>query len=103
MTSVMHHPRVAWDLAQTTLAMAEADDVRCVWFAEQFALRLGAIMQRELQQTRDRLARDTRPDMHPVELGRWRARIEDVLLEDRDLAEELTRLRLDANSRLAES
>jgi hypothetical protein len=101
MTTVMHQPRVAWDLARTTVAMAEATEEQYLWFAGQLEQRLGTSMRRELAMTRDQLARSVRPDTHSIELGRWRARIEGVLSEDPRLAQALTQLRLDASSRPA--
>jgi hypothetical protein len=100
-TTVLHHPRVAWDLARTTVAMAEASDELYQWFAAQLDHRLNPSMRDELERTRDWLARSVRPDAHPVQLGRWRVRFEDVLDEDPRIAEDLTLLRLQANSRLA--
>ena len=99
-TGVVHQPRVAWDVAQTTVAMAEADDERYLWFAQQFEQCLGPSMRHELLRTRDVLARSIRPEARTVELGRWRVRIGDALAEEPRRAEALTRLRLDANSRL---
>ena len=100
-TRVLHHPRVAWDLARTTVTMAAAADELYQWFEGKLERRLGPVMRGELRQTRDRLVRDERPDTRLVELGRWRVRIEDALSEDPLLAEDLTLLRLDASSRLA--
>jgi hypothetical protein len=88
-------------MARTTVTMATAADEHYLWFFEQVEHRLGPTTARELRQTRDRLAHQERPDTRHLELGRWRVRIEDVLSEDPGLAEDLTLLRLDANSRLA--
>jgi hypothetical protein len=91
-TTVVHHPRVAWDVARTVVAMAMADDERYSWFVGQVEQCLGASARLELGQTRHRLAHTVRPDAHPVELGRWRVRIEDALSNDPALAEALSRL-----------
>ena len=72
--------------------MATADDERYLWFAGQVEQCLGPSARLELGQTRDRLAHAIRPDAHPVELGRWRVRIEDALSNDPRLAEALSRL-----------
>ena len=98
-TSVVHQPRVAWDLAQTTVAMAEADDEAFGWYAGQFEQCLGPSMRHELQLTR-LLLPASRRDVRLVELGRWRVRIEDALAEQPQRAEALTRLRAEALTRL---
>jgi hypothetical protein len=100
-TRVLHPPRVAWDLARTTVAMAAAAEDRYRWFEGQIEQRLGLAFARELRRTRERMYDEAFSDVRNIELGRWRVRIEDVLLEDPLLAEDLTLLRLDANSRLA--
>ena len=88
-------------MARAIVAMAMADDERYLWFAGQVEQCLGASARLELGQTRDRLAHAVRPDAHPVELGRWRVRIEDALSTNPHLADDLTRLRLAASVRLA--
>jgi hypothetical protein len=100
-TTVLHQPRVAWDLARTTVAMAEASDEQFQWFAGELGRLLTSYIRDEFAWTRKRLATSTRPDAHSIELGRWRVRIEDVLGEDPRLAEDLTMLRLAAAARLA--
>jgi hypothetical protein len=100
-TTVLHAPRVAWDLARTTVAMAAAGIEPYQWFAGQIERRLGPAFARELGRTRERMYDDGVTDIRLVELGRWRVRIEDVISEDPRLAEDLTLLRLDANARLA--
>jgi hypothetical protein len=99
-TSVVHYPRVAWDLAQTAVAMAAGTEQQSRWFAEQIALRLGPAAGLEVDQTRRRLIADERVDVHPVELGRWRVRIEDALTTDPALGADLAQLRTTAQSRL---
>jgi len=83
---------VAWDVARTVVAMAMADHEQYLRFAGQVEQCLGTSARLELGQTRDRLAHVVRPDAHPVELGRWRVRIEDALANDPSLAEALSRL-----------
>ena len=87
-------------MARTVVAMAMADDEHHVWFAGQVEQCLGALARLELGQTRERLAHAVRGDAHPVELGRWRVWIEDALSRDPRLADDLSRLRLEANARL---
>jgi hypothetical protein len=99
MTVVTHSPRVAWDLARTTVAMAGATSERYGWFAGQVEQRLGAAARHELEQTRARLARDEPPNIHPIELGRWRVRLEDALAADPSLGALLLELRVAADTR----
>jgi len=74
------------------VATAMADDERYSWFAGQVEQCLGTSARLELGQTRDRLAHVVRPDAHPVELGRWRVRIEDALSNEPALAQALSGL-----------
>jgi hypothetical protein len=99
MTVVTHSPRVAWDLARTTVAMAGATSERYGWFARQVELCLGADARHELERTRARLVHDERPDIHPIELGRWRVRLEDALAADPGLGALLIGLRVAASTR----
>jgi hypothetical protein len=100
-TSFVHKPRVAWDLARATLAMAGAADEHFRWFGHEVERRLGWDMASELHKTRERLVRNERLDVHEVELGRWRARIEDLLAQNPRMTETLVELRTEANARLA--
>jgi hypothetical protein len=100
MTTVTHSPRVAWDLARATVAMAGAAAEKYGWFAGQLEQRLGIAARHELEQTRVRLIRDERLDVYQVELGRWRVRLEDALAVDPSLGSGLVQLRADATVRL---
>ena len=98
-TAVVHHARVAWDVAQRAVAAAEDTDERFRWFEAELGAILGPDHQRELAGTRRRLAGEIRPDIRSVEIGRWRVRIEDALGVRPDLAERLHDLRLAARPR----
>ena len=100
-TSVLHQSRVAWDLALATVAIAQASTEHIRWFSAQLDQRFGPAMRDAFRDSRYQLLHSERPDVHAVELGRWRVRIEDLLGEDPSLAEDLTLLRLEANSRVA--
>ena len=97
-TSVIHHPRVAWDMARATLAMAWSY-VHYEWFAGQLQQQLGPAARQEFDRTRARLIRDERADVHQVELGRWRVRFEDALSVDPSLGAGLAQLHTDAAAR----
>jgi hypothetical protein len=93
---VLHQPRVAWDLARTVVAAAESTEETYVVFRDHLVRRLGAVVGQELVDTRKRLARSDRDDARFVEIGRWRFRLEDLLRDRPDLAEDLQTLRKDA-------
>jgi hypothetical protein len=97
-TPVIHHPRVAWDMARATLAMAWSD-MNYEWFAGHLEQQLGPAARQEFDRTRDRLIRDERPDVHQVELGRWRVRFEDALSVEPSLGASLTHLHTEAAAR----
>jgi hypothetical protein len=99
-TAVVHHARVAWDFAQQAVAAAGDPTEGFAWFLAQLGAVLGPDHQRELLGTRDRIAREIRPDIRLVEIGRWRVRIEDSLKADPDLVELISALRLAARERL---
>ena len=98
---IYHQPRVAWDLARIVASLATSEDDLYVWFSTRVGELLGPSYRRHLYDTRARLATSTRDDAPLVEAGLWRARLEDVLRGQADLAEDLHILRLDAASRLA--
>jgi hypothetical protein len=98
-TAVVHHARVAWDFAQQAVAAAGDPTDGFAWFLAQLGAVLGPDHQRELLDTRDRIARDFRPDIRSVEIGRWRVRIEDMLRAEPDLAVLISALRLAARER----
>ena len=102
-TSVIHQPRVAWDLARTTLALAAAGHDEYRWFAAQVERWLGRRARDEFGETRWRLIAAERADVHAVELGRWRVRLEDAMSRDPSLGASLAELRLDAQARLSTS
>jgi hypothetical protein len=101
-TRILHHPRVAWDLARAVVAGAGSTDELYAWLNLRVAQLLGDSYARDLYDTRVRLVRAERPDVRQVEAGRWRARIEDVLGFHPDLAEDLSLLHLDTSFRLRE-
>jgi hypothetical protein len=100
-TSIYHHPRVAWDFARTLVDMAAAGDHLFVWFSTRVAEVMGARYRWDLQETRTRMASSARDDARHVETGLWRARVDDLLRSQNDLAEDLYILTLDASARLA--
>lgn len=100
-TRIYHHPRVAWDFARTVVDMAAAGDELYAWFGTRVAEVMGPRYRQDLDETRTRLARPTRDDARHVEAGLWRARIDDVLRYQNDLAEDLYILTRDASARLA--
>jgi hypothetical protein len=100
-TRIYHHPRVAWDFAQIVVDMATVGDEMYIWFSTRVAELMGTRYRRDLHETRTRLASPTRDDARHVEAGLWRARIDDLLRDHTDLAEDLYILTHDASSRLA--
>jgi hypothetical protein len=100
-TRIYHHPRVAWDFARTVVDMATTGGELYVWFGTRVAAVMGPRYGRDLHETRTRLASPTRDDARHVEAGLWRARIDDLLRSQNDLAEDLYILTLDASARFA--
>jgi hypothetical protein len=101
-TRIYHNPRVAWDFARVVVSVATANDDLYAWFSARVVDLMGRPYQLALYDTRTRLTRPTRPDAPYVEAGLWRARIDDVLSLDTDLAEDLYLLAQAASSRLAD-
>jgi hypothetical protein len=101
MATKIHQPRVAWDVAQLIADMSTAPDEQVTWFAGQLAERLGMAARQEFRQTRIRMEHDERPDIRPIEIGRWRARLEDELRTTPGLAEDLIVLRRETLARTA--
>jgi hypothetical protein len=100
-TRIYHHPRVAWDFARVAVSMATANDDLYVWFSSRVAEVMGGPYRGHLSETRTRLTHPGRADAPLAEAGLWRARIDDVLREHADLAEDLFILTHRAASRLA--
>jgi hypothetical protein len=95
----MHHPRVAWDAAQTLATMATADLDLYAWYRDRTGAVLGTACRLELDATRRRLlAIDQRDDERFREIGRWRARIQEAIGTDCHLAEDVYLLTLHARS-----
>jgi hypothetical protein len=86
--SVIHQPRVAWDGACAFVRAAGSRDYD--QFAGQVYLRLGVEIYGELSDTRQRLIL---ADAHApgdrrvsdVEAAKWRARLQDLMLQRPDL------------------
>ncbi|WP_420119542.1 hypothetical protein [Micromonospora sp.] len=90
---VLHHPRVAWDMARLIVASVP-DDELFDWLGTELGALLGPDHAGSLQDTRQRLqpwARTT-PDAAAVEAGRWRVRLEDLLRARPEIAEPLRSL-----------
>ncbi|MEV4725884.1 hypothetical protein [Micromonospora humida] len=90
---VLHHPRVAWDMARLIVS-AVPDDRLFDWLCTEVGALLGPEHERSLQDTRRRLrpwARTT-PETAAVEAGRWRVRLEDLLRTRPEIAEPLRSL-----------
>jgi hypothetical protein len=100
-TMIVHQPRVAWDFAQLVVDISTAPIQVRDWFAGELAARLGAQAREEFALTGARVGRDERIDIRPIEIGRWRARLEDALRTTNGLAEDLSLLRQAARVRVA--
>ncbi|WKU04418.1 hypothetical protein [Micromonospora sp. HUAS LYJ1] len=90
---VLHHPRVAWDMARLIVA-AVPDERLFDWLCTEVGALLGPEHAGALRDTRWRLqpwARTT-PDAAAVEAGRWRVRLEDLLRTRPETAEPLRSL-----------
>jgi hypothetical protein len=98
---IYHRPRVAWDFARVVVSVATADDDLYTWFGGRVGELMGPSFRGQLHETRSRLSRPTRDDAPYVEVGLWRARVDDLLSCDIDLAEDLYLLARAATSRLA--
>jgi hypothetical protein len=86
--SVIHHPRVAWDGARAFVRAAGSIDYDR--FAGQVYLQLGIEVYGELSDTRRRLIladAETPGDRYvaDVEAGKWRVRLQDLMIERPDL------------------
>ena len=97
--TVLHQPRVAWEVSRILVDAARSDTEVFAWYRDRVAKLLGTAYRQELLATRDRLANPQRDDALSVETARWRARLEDALHSSADLTEDLYLLLLDARSR----
>jgi hypothetical protein len=88
-TRIYHQPRVAWDFAQTVVAVTVADDDTYDWFSSRVGDLMGASYAGLLLETRTRLAQPGRDDARQVEAGLWRVRLEDLLRTRNELTEDL--------------
>jgi len=82
--SIVHPQRVAWEGAR--VFARTLDTVWCGWLADQLAARLGPAYRQKVIDSRTRLLTSRRPDAIDVEVGMWRARLDDVLRERPELA-----------------
>jgi hypothetical protein len=98
---ILHHPRLAWDLARVLVRAADAGGDACQWLAAQLAEVLGEEFRWKLCDTADRVWLEERADVRQVESGLWRWRLTDVLDREPDLAPGLELLRQHALQRLA--
>jgi hypothetical protein len=98
---IYHHPRVAWDFAQVVVSVARAGDDVYEWFGTRVGQLLGPSYRGKLNETRSRLSYSKRDDAPYLEVGLWRARVDDVLSCDFELAEDLYLLTRATASRLA--
>jgi hypothetical protein len=97
---VLHQPRVAWDLARILVTVADLGGSEYVWLSKRLTDLVGARYRAYLIETRTRLA-TTRADRREVEVGLWRVRLEELMRNQPDAAEDLRLLGLHAASRLA--
>ncbi|WP_431884813.1 hypothetical protein [Micromonospora wenchangensis] len=90
---VLHHPRVAWDMARLIVS-AVPDDRLFDWLCAEVGALLGPEHAGSLQDTRRRLQpwACTTPEAAAVEAGRWRVRLEDLLRTRPETAEPLRSL-----------
>jgi hypothetical protein len=97
---VLHQPRVAWDLARTLVTVADLGGSEYFWLSKRLTDLLGTRYRTYLIETRTRLAMP-RADRREVEIGLWRVRLEELMRDQADVAEDLRILGLHAASRLA--
>ncbi|WP_329007556.1 hypothetical protein OG271_17675 [Micromonospora rifamycinica] len=90
---VLHHPRVAWDMARLVVS-AVPDDQLFDWLCTELGALFGPEQERSLRDTGQRLRpwAHTTPDAAAVEAGRWRVRLEDLLRGRPEAAESLRSL-----------
>ena len=101
-STIVHHPRVAWDAALALVRAARADDAVVSWCRDWVAHVLGPIDASAFLATRRRLA-DPAAALNEVQVqeGLWRVRIEDALRVFPDLAEPLLDRIADTRVRIA--
>ncbi|MEH0933648.1 hypothetical protein [Micromonospora psammae] len=97
---VVHQPRVAWDMARLIVAAAD-DDALLGWLGTELGGLLGPDCARALRDTRDRLRVSGGVDRAPIEAGRWRVRLEDLLRTRPETAEPLRSLAVVGSGLLA--
>ncbi len=101
MTGVTHHARVAWDGAMMFVGAARFDDLYG-WLVPMLGDLLGPDSLRAFAETRYQLRYSARADAAHVESGRWRVRLEHLLLHDPALAGPLRELTYETRIRLRE-
>jgi hypothetical protein len=96
---IIHHQRLAWDCARAFVALTETER-EYSWLSPQLGRVLGAERELALADTRGVLLRQG-GEAVSVEVGRWRARIDDLLFERPDVRLPLGTLVRDAMARAA--
>lgn len=86
--NVLHPRRVAWEGARTFVSAANADAYW--WLTDTVGRYLGVMYQLKLAETRLRLQADE--DATFSETGAWRARLDELLDHQPDLAPLLTQI-----------
>ncbi len=102
--SVLHQPRVAFEAARTLVHISKATNEDLFsWYGDQLAIVLGAAYVGKFHATRDELRRSRRADIHSIEAGRWRVRLEDLLRTRAEVAESLRELTIQSRQRLLDT
>ena len=95
--TVIHQPRVAWDAAQQMISSCMSGQFG--WMCDHIQELFGSEYANALWQTLMNLQHSERLDIREVELGLWRVRFEDAMLDDPPLAARLHALVMEAKSR----
>ncbi|GAA4670780.1 hypothetical protein [Phytohabitans rumicis] len=99
---VVHHERLAWDAARAFICATESDQV-FGWLREQVERHFDRRLAEALYESRHRLWARHRLDVVDVERGRWRAKLEDLVIADRSRALPLQQLIAETSARLAQA
>jgi hypothetical protein len=92
---------LAWDGAMMFVGAAHFGDLYG-WLAPTVRDQLGVDAFCALAETRYQLLYSPRPEAHNVESGRWRVRLEELLLNHPELVEPLRELTYETRIRLRE-
>jgi len=95
---VIHHERLAWDTARVIARTLESNHL-VGWLRDQLSALFGADFGAALLESHTRMWASSRPDAPQVEIGIWRAKLEDVLQADMSLCEPLVAVLADAATR----